>query len=112
MALPIDKRTPYPPWNYTYTPREINLQLIQPKVLKQPVEPSYLALNWRDEFAGREDLSRPASRVATFPTLTVELTLHWALWAGLLAIGGSLLGAFYPAIRAARLDPVDSLAYE
>lgn len=50
--------------------------------------------------------------VATFPTLTVELTLHWALWAGLLAIGGSLLGAFYPAIRAARLDPVDSLAYE
>jgi putative ABC transport system permease protein len=50
--------------------------------------------------------------VATFPTLTVELTVHWALWAGLLAIGGSLLGAFYPAIRAARLDPVDSLAYE
>ncbi len=50
--------------------------------------------------------------VATFPTLTVQLTLHWALWAGLLAIGGSLLGAFYPAIRAARLDPVDSLAYE
>ena len=50
--------------------------------------------------------------VATFPTLTVELTIHWALWAGLLAIAGSLLGAFYPAIRAARLDPVDSLAYE
>ena len=50
--------------------------------------------------------------VAMFPTLTVELTVHWALWAGLLAIGGSLLGAFYPAIRAARLDPVDSLAYE
>ena len=50
--------------------------------------------------------------VATFPTLTVELTMHWAIWAGLLAIGGSLLGAFYPAIRAARLDPVDSLAYE
>jgi len=50
--------------------------------------------------------------VATFPTLTVELTVHWAIWAGLLAIGGSLLGAFYPAIRAARLDPVDSLAYE
>ncbi len=50
--------------------------------------------------------------VATFPTLTVELTVHWALWAGLLAVGGSLLGACYPAIRAARLDPVDSLAYE
>ncbi|HVA00598.1 MAG TPA: FtsX-like permease family protein [Terriglobia bacterium] len=50
--------------------------------------------------------------IATFPTLTVELTLHWALWAGLLAVAGSLLGAFYPAVRAARLDPVDSLAYE
>ncbi|HUZ47257.1 MAG TPA: FtsX-like permease family protein [Terriglobia bacterium] len=50
--------------------------------------------------------------IATFPTLPVELTIHWALWAGLLAMGGSLLGAFYPAIRAARLDPVDSLAYE
>ncbi len=50
--------------------------------------------------------------VAAFPTLTVELTIHWAIWAGLLALGGSLLGAFYPAIRAARLDPVDSLAYE
>ena len=50
--------------------------------------------------------------LATFPTLTVELSLRWALWAGLLAIGGSLLGAFYPAMRAARLDPVDSLAYE
>ncbi len=50
--------------------------------------------------------------IAAFPTLTVELTVHWALWAGLLAIAGSLLGAFYPAIRAARLDPVDSLAYE
>jgi putative ABC transport system permease protein len=50
--------------------------------------------------------------IATFPTLPVELTLHWASWAGLLAIAGSLLGAFYPAVRAARLDPVDSLAYE
>lgn len=50
--------------------------------------------------------------VSAFPTLTIELTIHWALWAGLLAVGGSLLGAFYPAIRAARLDPVDSLAYE
>lgn len=50
--------------------------------------------------------------LAWFPTLTVELSLRWALWAGLLAVGGSILGAFYPAIRAARLDPVDSLAYE
>ena len=47
-----------------------------------------------------------------FPTLTVEINIHWALWAALLALVGSLIGAFYPAIRAARLDPVESLAYE
>lgn len=50
--------------------------------------------------------------VATFPTLSVDLTLEWALWAALLAIGGTLIGAFYPALRAAQLDPVDALAYE
>jgi putative ABC transport system permease protein len=51
--------------------------------------------------------------ISTFPTLTVELpTLQWAFWAALLALGGSLIGAFYPALRAARLDPVDALAYE
>ncbi len=50
--------------------------------------------------------------LASFPTLSVDLTLEWALWAALLAIGGSLVGAFYPALRAAQLDPVDALAYE
>lgn len=47
-----------------------------------------------------------------FPTLPVELTVEWALRAAVLALGGSLLGAFYPALRAAQLDPVDALAYE
>jgi putative ABC transport system permease protein len=50
--------------------------------------------------------------LAAFPTLSVELTPEWALYAALLAIGGNLLGAFYPALRAAQLDPVDALAYE
>ncbi len=48
----------------------------------------------------------------TFPTVTVELTVRWAAWAALLALTGSLVGAFYPALRAAQLDPVDALAYE
>lgn len=48
----------------------------------------------------------------SFPTLSVDLTYEWALWAALLAIAGTLIGAFYPALRAAQLDPVDALAYE
>jgi len=48
----------------------------------------------------------------SFPTLSVDLTFEWALWAALLAIAGTLIGAFYPALRAAQLDPVDALAYE
>ncbi len=50
--------------------------------------------------------------LAAFPTLSVELTFQWALYAASLAFLGSVLGAFYPALRAAQLDPVDALAYE
>jgi putative ABC transport system permease protein len=50
--------------------------------------------------------------LGTFPTLSIELTLEWALYAAILALAGSTLGAFYPALRAAQLDPVDALAYE
>jgi putative ABC transport system permease protein len=48
----------------------------------------------------------------SFPTLSVDLTVQWAVWAALLALVGSMVGAFYPALRAAQLDPVDALAYE
>lgn len=50
--------------------------------------------------------------LASFPTLSISLTMGWALRAALLAVAGSLIGAFYPALRAAQLDPVDALAYE
>lgn len=50
--------------------------------------------------------------LTAFPTLSVELTFQWAAYAASLALLGSLLGAFYPAMRAAQLDPVDALAYE
>jgi len=50
--------------------------------------------------------------IALFPTLPVELTWDWRLYAACLALIGSLVGAFYPALRAAGLDPVDALAYE
>jgi putative ABC transport system permease protein len=50
--------------------------------------------------------------IGLFPTLSVELTWDWRLYSACLALMGSLVGAFYPALRAAQLDPVDALAYE
>ena len=50
--------------------------------------------------------------LAAYPTMTIEITWDWRLYAAYLALAGSTLGAFYPALRAAQLDPVDALAYE
>lgn len=45
-------------------------------------------------------------------TLRVIVTGAWILRATGIAIVGALLGAFYPAIKAARKDPIEALAYE
>lgn len=51
--------------------------------------------------------------VHRFPTLTVlPITLKWGLYSTAIAIGGALLGAVYPAFKAAQKDPIDALAYE
>jgi putative ABC transport system permease protein len=47
-----------------------------------------------------------------FPTLAVELTRQWALIAGGLGLAGGLLGSIYPAVRAARMDPIHALNFE
>jgi putative ABC transport system permease protein len=47
-----------------------------------------------------------------FPTLRVLITNGWILRATLIAFAGALLGAIYPALKAAQKDPVDALAYE
>lgn len=44
--------------------------------------------------------------------LIFEFGGWWALTAGLIGLLGGALGAFYPAARAANLDPVAALAYE
>jgi putative ABC transport system permease protein len=47
-----------------------------------------------------------------FQTLPVLITTGWLVRAAIIALVGSLLGAFYPAIKAAQKDPIDALAYE
>lgn len=47
-----------------------------------------------------------------YPTLTIALTRHWVILAALIAIGGSVVGALYPALKAARQDAIAALAYE
>jgi putative ABC transport system permease protein len=47
-----------------------------------------------------------------FPTLSFFLTTHWRVYGAVIALVGSILGALYPAWKAARKDPIDALAYE
>jgi putative ABC transport system permease protein len=47
-----------------------------------------------------------------FPTLSFEVTLAWVFNAILIALCGALFGALYPALKAARKDPIDALSYE
>ncbi len=47
-----------------------------------------------------------------FPTQAFAVTLDWVIAATIIAFTGSMLGAFYPAIKAARKDPIDALSYE
>ena len=49
---------------------------------------------------------------AKFPTLSFQITTQWVVTAVLIALTGSLFGALYPALKAARKDPIDALSYE
>ena len=44
--------------------------------------------------------------------LAFEFSLQWILWAIAIAIGGSLIGALYPAWRASAIDPVEVMVNE
>ena len=44
--------------------------------------------------------------------LGFEFSKGWMAWAFVIAIGGSLVGAIYPAWRAAAIDPVEVMANE
>jgi putative ABC transport system permease protein len=59
-------------------------------------------------------VSLAARRVILFekPTLRLFWSAEWVVRATLIAITGALLGALYPAFKAAQKDPIDALAYE
>ena len=44
--------------------------------------------------------------------LLIDIDLKWLIIAALIGLAAGIIGAFYPAITAARLDPVDALSYE
>lgn len=50
--------------------------------------------------------------ITAFPQLSILITATWVLRASLIAAAGALLGATYPALRAAHQDPIAALAYE
>ncbi len=46
------------------------------------------------------------------PTMTQQTVPGWWPWAALIALVGSLIGAIYPGLKAARLDPIEALSYD
>ena len=59
-------------------------------------------------------ISLVTRRVIMFekPVLRLFWSNEWVLRATLIAVGGALAGALYPALKAAQRDPIDALAYE
>lgn len=49
---------------------------------------------------------------SAFPAQEIRFTRGWAAIAGGLGLAGGFLGALYPALRAARMDPLHSLNFE
>jgi putative ABC transport system permease protein len=45
-------------------------------------------------------------------TLTIEIEPRWIVISLLVGLVGGSIGALYPALRAARQDPVEALGYE
>jgi putative ABC transport system permease protein len=49
---------------------------------------------------------------ARFPLLPIQITGEWLVLGTVIALVGAILGALYPAFKAAQKDPIDALAYE
>jgi putative ABC transport system permease protein len=46
------------------------------------------------------------------PNMPQLIVPDWYLWVTLIALGGSLIGAVYPGLKAARQDAIEALAYD
>jgi putative ABC transport system permease protein len=44
--------------------------------------------------------------------LTIDLQIKWLMIAALIGLLGGVVGALYPAFRAANLDPIEAISYE
>jgi putative ABC transport system permease protein len=53
-----------------------------------------------------------AGMSARLPTQPFPISTGWIVATILIALGGALVGAMYPALKAARKDPIEALAYE
>jgi putative ABC transport system permease protein len=49
---------------------------------------------------------------ARFPTQSFAVTGQWVVYASCISLAGAFFGALYPALKAARKDPIDALSYE
>ena len=49
---------------------------------------------------------------AKYPKLSFAVTGQWVLYAVCVSLAGAFFGALYPALKAARKDPIDALSYE
>lgn len=47
-----------------------------------------------------------------FATLPIQIDVDWIGYAVVIALVGAILGAIYPAFKAAQKDPIEALAYE
>jgi putative ABC transport system permease protein len=50
--------------------------------------------------------------ISVFPTLKITISLGEISTGCLMGLAGGILGALYPAFKAARMDPVKALSYE
>jgi len=53
-----------------------------------------------------------AGLLQRFPTIRIMIDGEWMVRAAIIAVIGAMLGAIYPAYKAAQKDPIDALAYE